>query len=128
MASRATGLKRPTSTATSRSIKRLRTKPPPAELDSAVLPPPSDEDSDLENSSPPQTSLLDSVDLSKLGPILERLKQDPALAYLLSAIKKGLARAISQGAQLDKDAVLAELKEQLLANPTLLAAIRAYKT
>lgn len=120
-------LKRPISTATGRTRKLLRAKPAPDATPHAGRPTSSDAASSPVSSSPPPTSLLDNVDLSKLGPVLKRLQQNPELAYLLASIKKGLASAIRQGVQLDKGSVVAALKQQLENNPTLLAAIRDYR-
>jgi len=77
------------------------------------------------NSSPPPTSLLDNVDLSKLELILKKLKGNPEVAYVLASLRKGLAR--SDLSQISKEELVMQVRRALESSPTILKAIADYR-
>jgi hypothetical protein len=75
--------------------------------------------------SPLLTSSLDNADLSKLGPILKKIKGNPEVAYLLGQLKKGLTKGGVFGE--DRASLVRAIKAALLRSPTILEAVRQYR-
>lgn len=102
------------------SLRNVTSPLPPTSVPTTAQLPSAPPDGGLEPGSQQQLT-------SGLTSVLKHLKGDPAVAYVLASLRKGLAQAGARDLPPEqKEALIQKVKEVLLQNPSVLRALQEY--